>query len=52
LINIFPKQKDKYIYGLVEYREALLNNSADNAKKVKGDRYNKKFLKEFSGKGL
>ena len=33
-------------------RKALLKNSVDNAKKVKGARYSKNLLKEFSNRGL
>ena len=46
------KEKGKCIYGLEECRKALLKNSVDNAKKVKGARYSKNLLKEFSNRGL
>ena len=46
------KQKGKCIYGLEECRKALLKNSEDSTKKVKGARYSKKLLKQFSSKGL
>jgi len=45
-------EKGKFIYGLEECRKALLKNSADNYKKVKGVRYSKKLIKEFSSRGL
>tara|TARA_Y100000739_G_C20348474_1_gene346670 strand:+ start:111 stop:383 length:273 start_codon:yes stop_codon:yes gene_type:complete len=45
-------EKGKFIYGLEECRKALLKNSADNYKKVKGVRYGKKLIKEFSSRGL
>ena len=46
------RQKGKCIYGLEECRKALLKNSVDNANKVKGARYSKQLLKEFSNRGL
>ena len=46
------KQKGKCIYGLEECRQALLKNSEDSTKKLKGTRYSKKLLKQFSSKGL
>ena len=44
-------EKGKCIYGLEECRKALLKNSASNAK-VKGERYNKKLIKEYASRGL
>ena len=45
------KQKGKCIYGLEECRQALLKHSLED-KKIKGARYKKKLLKEFSSRGL
>ena len=44
------RQKGKCIYGLEECRKALLKNSAENSKKVKGARYSKQLLKEYSNR--
>ena len=41
------KEKGKCIYGLEECRQALLKHSLED-KKIKGARYKKKLLKEFS----
>ena len=38
------KKKGKCIYGLEECRQALLKNSEDNTKKIKGARYSKTLL--------
>ena len=45
------RQKGKCIYGLEECRQALLKHSLED-KKIKGARYKKKLLKEFSSRGL
>ena len=45
------KEKGKCIYGLEECRQALLKHSLED-KKIKGARYKKKLLKEFSSRGL
>ena len=43
-------EKGKCIYGLEECRKALLKNSAENSEKVKGARYSKQLLKEYSNR--
>ena len=45
------KEKGKCIYGLEQCRQALLKHSLED-KKIKGARYKKKLLKEFSSRGL
>ena len=45
------KEKGKCIYGLEQCRQALLKHSLED-KKIKGARYKKNLLKEFSSRGL
>ena len=46
------QEKGKCIYNLEKCREALLLHTKEGEKKVKGARYSKKLLKEFSSRGL
>ena len=47
----YGQKKGKCIYSLEKCREALLKHTSEE-KKVKGARYKKKLIKEFSSRGL